>query len=83
VLTEWLDLIGLEHEEGALKEPQPAQPPDAELEKHVDAYLAKDDDPDRELLLRAFGAQSSIDWPMLDGLIVESHTKRDETAKPE
>jgi hypothetical protein len=83
VLTEWLDLIGLDHEEGTLKEPQPAQPPEAELEKHVATYLTKDDDPDRELLLQAFGAQSSIDWPMLDGLIAQSRTQGEEAAKPE
>jgi hypothetical protein len=74
VLVEWLDLVGLEHEEGALKEPQPTQPPLEELEKHVQAYRAKDDDPDRELLLLAFGAQSSIDWPALDELVEQSST---------
>jgi len=69
VLVEWLDLIGLAHDEGALEEPSPASPPAAELEKHVAAYRAKDDDPDRDLLLQAFAAQDSIDWPDLDALL--------------
>jgi hypothetical protein len=69
VLIEWLDLIGLEHEEGALKQTSPTSPPAAELEKRVAAYRAKDDDPDRDLLLRAFAAQGSIDWPDLDALL--------------
>jgi hypothetical protein len=69
VLTEWLDLIGLAHDEGALEEASPASPPAAELEKHVDAYLGKDDDPDRLLLLQAFAAQGSVHWPDLDALI--------------
>ena len=44
VLVEWLDLIGLAHEDGALEEARPPSPPAAELEKHVAAYRSKDDD---------------------------------------
>lgn len=69
LLGEWLDLIGLEHEEGALKDANPSEPPQAEIEKHVASFRAKDEDPDRELLLQAFEAQSSIDWPQLQALI--------------
>ncbi len=71
-LVEWLDLIGLDHDEGALKESSPNSPSAPELQKHVAAYRAKDDDPDRELLLRAFAAQGSIDWPDLDALLEKS-----------
>ncbi len=69
VLAEWLDLLGLEHEEGALKEAEPRQPDSADLTKLVETFRAKDDDPDRELLLLAFAAQTSIEWPALDALL--------------
>ena len=69
LLTEWLDLVGLEHEEGMLKESAPAQPDAADVAKHVAALREKDDDPDRLLLLRAFNAQSAIDWPALEELL--------------
>jgi hypothetical protein len=69
LLSEWLDLVGLEHEDGMLKEDTPAQPDPADVAKHVSALREKDDDPDRLLLLRAFAAQSAIDWPALDALV--------------
>ena len=68
LLAEWLDMLGLEHEEGILKAGSPPCPADAELTKHVEAFRGVDDDPDRDLLLLAFAAQSSIDWPALDVL---------------
>ena len=69
VLVEWLDLIGLEHENGALVESGPEEPPEDRLGRHVETFRGVDDDPDRELLLQAFAAQSSIDWPALDRLL--------------
>jgi len=72
VLVEWLDLVGLAHEEGALKQDRPAPPPDDVLTAHVRSFREKDADPDRELLLQAFAAQSSIDWPVLDGLLASA-----------
>jgi hypothetical protein len=69
LLGEWLDLVGLEHEDGALRDANPSEPPQAEIEKYVTSFRAKDDDADRELLLQAFEAQSSIDWPHLSALI--------------
>ena len=69
VLVAWLDRVGLEHEDGILKEDTPQPPATAELTKFVESYLGESDDPDRPLLLAAFGAQSSIDWPELDALI--------------
>jgi hypothetical protein len=69
LLREWLDLVGLEHEDGMLQEDTPAQPDPADLAKHVNSLLEKDDDPDRLLLLRAFAAQSAISWPALDELL--------------
>lgn len=66
LLTEWLDLVGLEHEDGTLADGEPASPADDALTKAIAAYRAKDDDADREILLRAFAAQQAIDWPVLD-----------------
>ncbi len=66
MLTEWLDALGIEHEEGSLKENNPAEPPKDKLEGVIKDFCAKDDDPDRALLLKAFGAQDAIDWPLLD-----------------
>lgn len=66
LLLEWLDGIGLAHDDGTLEEDEPAQPDAKELNAAVDAFLAADDDPDRDLLLRAFAAQDAVDWPLLD-----------------
>jgi hypothetical protein len=69
LLLEWLDLVGLAHEEGMLKEASPAAPPPAKLRAAVERFRAAGDEPDRELLLRAFAAQTSIEWPELDALL--------------
>jgi len=69
ILIEWLDRIGLAHEEGVLQEGGPPEPRAAELEAHVKAFCEHDEDVDRKLLLAAFAAQASIDWPKLDALI--------------
>ena len=71
LLTEWLDALGLEHEEGVLKGDAPDAPADGELQKLVDAYRKGDGDEadDRELLLEAFAAQSAIDWAAFDAML--------------
>ncbi|MDG2049721.1 MAG: hypothetical protein P8M78_06130 [Myxococcota bacterium] len=69
LLTEWLDALGLAHEEGVLADNTPTCPDPTSLEKAVDEYRNVEDDPDRLLLLRAFAAQSAIDWPPLEALI--------------
>lgn len=69
LLVEWLDAIGLEHEDGVLTADEPEAPPAAELAKAIDAFLAADDDPDRPLLLGAFAAQDAIEWPSLDARV--------------
>ncbi|MEE8580422.1 MAG: hypothetical protein V3T33_02435 [Myxococcota bacterium] len=66
LLVEWLDLLGVEHEEGTLKQEAPAEPAKQKLDAAVKKFRAAAADADRELLLRAFAAQSSIAWPALD-----------------
>ena len=72
LLIEWLDQIGIGHDDGALTEDSPEEPPSASVKEAVEKFRGADrDDPDRELLLRAFAAQASIEWPVLDALIGE------------
>jgi len=68
LLVEWLDLLGLEHEDGALAE-DPAAPDSPSLRNAVETFRGRDDDPDRDLLLQAFAAQSAVEWPELDALL--------------
>ncbi len=69
VLVEWLDTLGIEHEEGSLKENNPAEPEQEKLTLTIKEFCGKDDNPDRVLLLKAFAAQDAIDWPLLDAHI--------------
>ncbi len=69
LLIEWLDLLGIEHEDGILKDDSPVIPEKAELQKARDTFCGVDDDGDRLLLLNAFAAQSAIDWPNLETLL--------------
>lgn len=69
LLVEWLDAIGLEHEDGSLASDAPPEPERLALEKAVAAFRKPDDAGDRELLLQAFAAQSAIEWPALEALI--------------
>ena len=71
LLVEWLDLVGLAHEDGTLEDEMPAPPAQAKLEKSVEEYRAKDGDVEREVLLRAFAAQAAVEWPELDALLEE------------
>lgn len=66
LLTEWLDLLGLEHEEGALKADSPPSPDKETLEKALQRFREGEGGDERELLLAAFAAQSAIDWPDLE-----------------
>ena len=71
LLIEWLDQIGVDHDEGALTEDSPEEPPSAAVKEAVGRFRGPEDDPDRELLLRAFASQASIEWPALDALIAD------------
>ena len=68
LLVEWLDLLGVKHEKGTL-DGEPQEPAAKKLAAAVEAFrkAAGDADrADRELLMRAFAAQASIEWPGLD-----------------
>lgn len=69
LLIEWLDLLGIEHEEGTLKEDTPAEPASQVIRTAVEKFRANGDSGDREVLLAAFAAQTPIDWPGLDRLL--------------
>lgn len=71
LLIEWLDGIGIEHDEGMLTEDSPEEPPPVSLDEAVQKFRSAADDADRELLLRAFASQASIEWPTLDERIAE------------
>ncbi len=71
LLIEWLDTAAIDHDDGALTEDAPGPPEDTALRESVERFRAVDDDVDRELLLRAFSAQSAIDWDVLDALVSE------------
>ncbi len=69
LLVEWLDLLGIKHEDGILEADSPVAPEKAELQKARSSFCGVDDDADRSLLLNAFAAQSAIDWPDLEALL--------------
>lgn len=69
ILVEWLDAVGLEHDEGTLQEDEPPCPDEAKLKEALAGFRKADDGPDRELLLRAFAAQRSVHWPKLEELL--------------
>jgi len=71
LLVEWLDAAGVKHEDGLLTEEAPPQPDPETLRACVERFRSASDDEDRELLLRAFAAQRSVDWPELERLIAE------------
>jgi len=71
LLEEWLGIVRLEHEDGILQDDAPEAPSAEDLKAAVDKFRAVDDDADRLLLLRAFAAQTSIDWAELDALVAE------------
>ena len=69
LLLEWLDAVGLEHEDGVLKTGAPSPPDSGVLRKAFEAFSGGDNPERRKLLLEAFAAQSAIDWPELEALI--------------
>jgi hypothetical protein len=71
LLVEWLDAVGVEHEEGTLRA-DPVEPAPEKLGAAVDGFLAGEERADRELLLRAFAAQGAVDWPALEARLAQA-----------
>ena len=69
LLGELLDGFGLEHEKGVLKGDTPQCPDETKLAAAVAKFRSGENGARRELLLRAFSAQSAIDWPALEALL--------------
>lgn len=69
LLVEWLDAIGLAHEDGVLKDERPASPDEAKLREAAERYLGGAEPERRRLCLRAFCAQEPIEWPVLDAIL--------------
>lgn len=68
-LGELLDSFKIEHEEGALKGPSPAEPDEKTIRSVTEKFQGGPDATMRRLLLKAFAAQSAIEWPKLDRLV--------------
>lgn len=69
LLIELLDALGVEHDEGKLAQEEPTCPEPKALEKAVQKFLGGSDKGKRQLLLHAFAAQSSVEWPDLEALV--------------
>ena len=69
LLVEWLDLLGVKHKDGTLEADAPPPPPEKKLREAVSQFRGAADDPDRDLLVRAFAAQDAVEWPVLDALL--------------
>lgn len=69
LLVEWLDVLGIEHENGILKNEDPQAPAEDVLAAAVAKFRAGEGAEDRQLLLEAFAAQGAVDWPALDALL--------------
>jgi hypothetical protein len=82
LLIEWLDRAGVEHKDGTLTADAPPAPAEKKLREAVEAFRAAGEDPDRDLLLRAFAAQDAIEWPVLDALLGVGPVPADAATKP-
>ena len=69
LLTEWLDVLGIEHENGILKNDDPSEPARDQLDAAVAKFRSGEGAEDRQLLLEAFAAQSAVEWPGLDAVL--------------
>ncbi len=69
LVKELLDLFEIKHEDGRLEEADPAQPAKQQLITALEKFRSGEEGGLRELLLCAFAAQSSIDWPDLEELL--------------
>lgn len=68
LLVELLDTLEVAHEDGTLND-KPDCPAKKKLQEAVKKFRAGEDAETRELLLLAFTAQSSIEWPPLEEML--------------
>lgn len=68
-VVELLDAFGVEHEDGALKDTAPKQPAKKKLSKVTEDFRQGDKALMRGVLIKAFAAQSAVDWPALDDIV--------------
>jgi hypothetical protein len=73
-LRELLDAFGVEHEEGVLKAPAPKEPAASVVKKTVAKFPQGKHATMRSVLLRAFAAQTAVDWPALDAIVFPEAT---------
>jgi hypothetical protein len=66
-----LDLLGVKHDEGVLQENAPKEPTKKKLTDAVAKFTAEGNAAMRGILVRAFAAQSAIDWPKLDSMVFD------------
>lgn len=69
LLKELLDAFEVPHEDGRLEQLEPPSPSAKTLQSAVAKFRKGDRPEKRELLLRAFAAQSSVEWPGLEELL--------------
>jgi hypothetical protein len=69
LLVELLDALEVKHDDAELEDPSPPCPDPKKLRKVVTSFRKGEDPESREFLLRAFAAQSAIDWPPLEELL--------------
>ena len=70
-VEQMLNLFGVDHEEGVLGEEIPEQPDEKKLTEAVKEFRSGDKAVIRNVLLKAFAAQSAIEWPALDAMLFE------------
>jgi hypothetical protein len=68
LLTQWLDLMELKHEDGMLTDDETPCPEAGLLEEKVKEFRSGND-ADCDLLLQVFTGQAAIDWPALDEIL--------------
>lgn len=69
LVGELLDAFGVDHEDGELRGENPPCPDSGTLENAVQAFRKGEGRERRDLLLRAFAAQTAISWPELEALL--------------
>ena len=75
-VVELLDLLGVKHEEGVLRDNAPKAPSKKKLEEAVAKFTSGENAIMRGLLLKTFAAQAAIDWPALDGMLFPADAVR-------